>query len=112
MEQNRLSLQNPPGAVGALVCGIVSLVFFWVPIVPVVLGVVGLVLAGKAKKTALAAPSQYVQGGMRTGGFVCALIGTILGSIYLVYWIVAIAFITTHADEFKRAIEEGQGMSR
>jgi len=118
MDQSSAQLKNAPGAVGALVCGIISLALFWVALgIPsVVLGIVALILAGKAKKAALAAPGQYIQGGARTGGFVCGLIGLIIGAIIMVIGIIAIVFVTSVApkaiDEFNRAVEEQRAMDR
>lgn len=82
--------QNIPGkgaAIGSLVCGIASLVimwFGWGAIVAVICSIVGLVLASNSKKAGF-------NGGIRTGGFVCSLIGLILGAIVLVCWIACVA---------------------
>ena len=72
MENN----QNVPGkgaAVASLVLGIIAVVlwfFGYTSIVSVILGIVGLVCAGNAKKAGF-------MGGLRTAGFVLSLIGLI-----------------------------------
>lgn len=74
---------NEPGkgaATGSLVCGIIAIVcwwFGWSSLVSIILGIVGLILAGNAKK-------QGFVGGMQTGGFVCSLIGLIGGAFFLI----------------------------
>ena len=79
MENN----QNVPGkgaAVASLVLGIIAVVlwfFGYTSIVSVILGIVGLVCAGNAKKAGF-------MGGLRTAGFVLSLIGLIGGSIAFV----------------------------
>lgn len=74
-------------AIGSLVCGIVGTVFgvaswgtwflVWPPILALIVGIVGMVLAASAKKAGF-------NGGMRTAGFVLALLGVIFGAIGLV----------------------------
>ena len=79
MENN----QNVPGkgaAVASLVLGIIAVVlwfFGYTSIVSVMLGIVGLVCAGNAKKAGF-------MGGLRTAGFVLSLIGLIGGGIAFV----------------------------
>ena len=79
MENN----QNVPGkgaAVASLVLGIIAVVlwvFGYTAIVSVILGIVGLVCAGNAKKAGF-------MGGLRTAGFVLSLIGLIGGGIAFV----------------------------
>lgn len=79
MENN----QNVPGkgaATASLVLGIVAVVlwfFGYTSIVSVVLGIVGLICAGNAKKAGF-------DGGLRTAGFVLSLIGLIGGGIAFV----------------------------
>lgn len=74
---------NQPGkgaAIGSLVCGIISIVFWffgWGALVGLVLGIVGLILASVSKKAGF-------EGGLRTGGFVCSLIGLIGSAIIFV----------------------------
>ena len=67
-------------AIASLVCGIVSIVFWWfgvTAIVSVILGIVGLVLAANSKKAGF-------HGGLQTAGFVLSIIGLVLGAIIFV----------------------------
>ena len=79
MENN----QNVPGkgaATASLVLGIVAVVlwfFGYTSIVSVVLGIVGLICAGNAKKAGF-------DDGLRTAGFVLSLIGLIGGGVAFV----------------------------
>ena len=79
MEENN----NIPGkgaATASLVLGIISVVlwfFGYSALVSVILGIVGLILAGNAKKAGF-------NGGIRTAGFVLSLIGLIGGGIAFV----------------------------
>ncbi len=82
---------NAPGAVASLVCGIISIVFCWVPIAGLVLGIIAIVSANKAKATAAQSPERYEAGGVRVGGFICGIIGTVFSGVYHIFWL----FITT-----------------
>jgi hypothetical protein len=84
---------NPPGAVAALVCGILSIVLCWFPIAGLVLGIVAILQAGKARQRAAADPATFEQGGVRVAGFVCGVVGTSLSGVYNLYWIVFALFI-------------------
>ena len=67
-------------ATGSMVCGIISVVLWFfgmTAIGSVILGVIGLVLAGNAKK------AGYT-GGSQTAGFVLSLIGLIGGGIVFI----------------------------
>ena len=62
-------------AVGALVCGIVSLVLSWMGgLLGIAAGIVGIILSIKAKK-------QGFVGGMNTAGLVLSIIGLAIGGI-------------------------------
>ena len=105
----------PPGAVGALVCGILAIVFCWFPLAGLGLGIIAIVLASRAKKAVAANPATYLPGGMGTAGFVLGIIGTVLSAIYLVVWIVAVTFVSKHPealDEFNRRLKEEQRLQR
>jgi len=79
--------KNAPGALASLVCGIISVVLFWVPVVGLVLGIVALVLSRKAKKKVTSAPETLGGGGLATGGLVCGIVGTVGSAIYTVFFI-------------------------
>ena len=79
MEENN----NIPGkgaATASLVLGIISVVlwfFGYSALVSVILGIVGLILPGNAKKAGF-------NGGIRTAGYVLSLIGLIGGALFFV----------------------------
>ena len=93
MEENN----NIPGkgaATASLVLGIISVVlwfFGYSALVSVILGIVGLILAGNAKKAGF-------NGGIRTAGFVLSLIGLIGGAIFFVACVACVGAIGA-ADE-------------
>jgi hypothetical protein len=66
-------------ATGGLVCGILSLVFCWAPVVPVVLGIIAIALRGKGKL------SQKVV--IANVGFGLGIGGLVVGIIMLIFWI-------------------------
>lgn len=79
--ENQKSGSNVGGIV-SLVCGILSIVTFWVPwfnLVSLVLGIVGIIFGVKGRKTAPAGKT-----GMATAGFVLAIIGTVFSGIVFV----------------------------
>ena len=84
--------QNAPYAVTSLVMGICSLVFgcFFVGLV---FGIIGTVLASKGQKAVAANPSVYSGTGMFVAGKVLSIIGIVASSIYIVYYIIAVAIL-------------------
>lgn len=88
MEENN----NIPGkgaATASLVLGIISVVlwfFGYSALASVILGIVGLILAGNAKKAGF-------NGGIRTAGFVLSLIGLIGGAIFFVACVACVGAI-------------------
>ena len=74
--------------VGAMVCGIVSLVLCWVPIVGLVLGIVATILGGKGRQTL--PPDKR---GMALAGFIMGIIGMVIGIIILLVMIVALVAV-------------------
>jgi len=72
-------------AIGALICGIASIVFvFFFALGGVIAGIVGLILASLAKK-------QGNYSGMRTAGLVMSIIGLIICGISIVIAIACVA---------------------
>ncbi|MCR5211045.1 MAG: DUF4190 domain-containing protein [Lachnospiraceae bacterium] len=76
-------------AIGALVCGIASIVFvFFFALGGVIAGIVGLILASLAKK-------QGNYSGMRTAGLVMSIIGLIICAISIIVAIACVASFYT-----------------
>ncbi len=69
--------ENAPGAVAAMVCGIIGLVFFGL-----ILGIVAIVKAKKAKEY-IASDPRYTGGGMATAGLVLGIIDLVIVAIYI-----------------------------
>lgn len=69
--------QQLPKATGALVCGILAIVFCWIPIVGIILGIVAIVQA-----------SKYFKAGGTDGsgkaGKVCGIVGIVLSGIMII----------------------------
>ena len=87
-----------PNSSGILVMGILSIVFCWsYGIVGLILGIISLALSGKANTLYNQTPGFYSQSSYKNmkAGRVCAIIGTILSALFLVYIIIIIAFLGT-----------------
>lgn len=102
-EQQQPPHMNQPGAPGValpnstavLVLGILSIVFCWCwGIIGLVLGIIALVLSGKAGAMYKENPSAYTLSSFNNlkGGRICAIIGTILSGLYLI-WVIVYIFI-------------------
>lgn len=88
--------QQLPNATAILVLGILSIVMcFCYGIFGLALGIIALVLAGKAKALYEEKPEQYTIGSFKNmkAGRVCALIGTILSSLYMAFVIVYVVIL-------------------
>ncbi len=92
-----MTQETPPGAVGSMVCGIISLVMFWVPVVGLVLGIIAIVLSNKARRDAVENPDLPT--GMATAGLVMGIIGTVIGAFWTIYLIIAFIFIGAAVNE-------------
>lgn len=80
--------QSSGTGVGAMVCGILSLVLCWLPIVGLVLGIVATILGGKGRRTL--PPDKR---GMALAGFIMGIIGMVIGIGMLVAMIIALVFV-------------------
>ena len=92
---NNGKIPGKGAAVGSLVLGIISVVlwfFGYSALVSVVLGIIGLILAGNAKKAGFV-------GGIRTAGFVLSMIGLIGGAIFFVACVACVSAIGAAAAE-------------
>jgi hypothetical protein len=81
-----------PNSTAVLVLGICSIVFgcFFVGLI---LGIIGLNMAGKGRKMYSANPELYDGYGALNTGWIMSIIGTILGGLYTIYWIIAVAIL-------------------
>ena len=81
-----------PNATAVLVLGICSIVFacFFVGFV---IGIIGIVLSSKPRKMYKANPELYDGSGQVNAGFICSIIGTCLGVVYIIYWLVVVAIL-------------------
>ncbi len=93
---------NAPGAVASLVCGIISIVLAWLgwgALFGLILGIVGISMSNKAKRLAQADPDKFEMGGVRSGGFVCSIIGTVLSAIMLIVVVLIIGVFAAAASQ-------------
>ncbi|HAF28743.1 MAG TPA: hypothetical protein DCG75_06810 [Bacteroidales bacterium] len=98
MENETSQIQNPqplPNATAVLVLGILSIVTCWCIGIPgLVMGIIAIVLSGKSKTLYNENPANYSEASYKNlnAGRVCAIIGTVLSSIYLSFalikWII------------------------
>ncbi len=86
-----------PGATAGLVLGICSIVFT-VPVLGLILAFIGLQKSREAKRWAELHPGVYSNLGVAQAGFICSVIGLILGGLatlctcgYIIILIVAVA---------------------
>ena len=87
--ENDNKIPGKGAATASMVLGIISVVlwfFGYSALVSVILGIVGLILAGNAKKAGFV-------GGMQTAGFVLSLIGLIGGAIFFVACVVCVGAV-------------------
>ncbi|MFN4886281.1 MAG: CCC motif membrane protein [Bacteroidota bacterium] len=85
--------QKLPGATGALVCGILSVVLcFFYGLPGLVLGIVGLTLSKKAIAADTANPGMYDGLGSAKAGKILSLIGTILSGLYFLLILIGFLF--------------------
>lgn len=83
-------------SVTALVCGILSIVGAFIPVVcyfTLVLGIVGIVFGVKGRKTSPANAK-----GMATAGFVCAIIGTAFSAAGVICILACASAVSTAAN--------------
>lgn len=104
--------ENLPNATAVLVLGIISIIgCFCYGIVGFVCGIIALVLSRKDMMRHRLSPGLYTASSLANlkAGRVCAIIGTILSSLYflLVIFIIAIIGIAglSHPEEFLRNLQ-------
>lgn len=80
-----------PNATAVLVLGIISIATCWCYGIPgIICGIIALVMGGKAKVLYNANPGKYSESSFKNmkAGHVCAIIGTVLSALYLVFIII------------------------
>ena len=85
-----------PNSTGILVMGIISIALCWCyGVVGITLGIISLILAGKAKKLYAAEPQKYTLGSYKNmqAGYTCGIIGLCLSALYLVFIVIYILII-------------------
>lgn len=68
-------------SVGGMVCGILSIIFCWVPVLGLILGIIGISCGAKGMRLG-------INKGCGIAGLVCGIIGTVAGSIFSIVWLV------------------------
>lgn len=81
--------------IASLVLGIISVVTCWLPVIPVVLAVIGLICAVKARN---GIPYGIPGRGVATAGLVLSIIGLVFGSIYLCCYACACSSAATYTN--------------
>ncbi|OFY87960.1 MAG: hypothetical protein A3F72_09315 [Bacteroidetes bacterium RIFCSPLOWO2_12_FULL_35_15] len=87
-----------PNATAVLVLGIISIVgCFCYGIIGLILGIIAIVLAGKAAKLYQANPEMYSESSFKNmkAGKICAIIGLCLSAVYFIIIIIYIAILGT-----------------
>ena len=84
---------HPPGAVASLTCGILAIILGAVPFLGVVLGVIAIVAAGRARSHLRDQPDTYLSGGLHTAGLVTGIIGTVLSTLSTLWSLLVFSII-------------------
>jgi len=91
------NVQKPlPNATAVLVLGILSIAVCWCyGLFGVTMGIIALVLAGKARALYTQNPELYTVGSYKNmnAGRICAIIGTILSSLYLAFVVIYVVIL-------------------
>jgi hypothetical protein len=72
--------REAPGATAGLVLGILSIAMSG-PIIGLILGILGYTKSSRAKAICDANPGMYNNGGIAQAGYICSIIGIIVGSV-------------------------------
>lgn len=85
-EVQEMERQRTSGlAIASIVCGILSLVFFWVPLVGFLLGIIAIIFGAVAIRQIGREPNLGGRG-MAVAGLVCGIVG-VAGWVILIAWI-------------------------
>lgn len=90
-QQNYNMPQTLPNSVGVLVMGIISIATCWCyGLAGLTLGIISLVLAGKAKRLWEENPGMYTESSFKNmkAGRICAIVGVCLSGAYIAFIII------------------------
>lgn len=93
---NQFGQVSVPNSGAVLTLGILSIVLcICAGIVGLICGIIALVLANKAMTMYKANPNNYTLSSFNNlkGGKVCAIIGTVLSSLYFIYYVIILIFV-------------------
>lgn len=85
-----------PNSTAVLVLGILSIAICWCyGLFGVTMGIIALVLSGKARALYNQNPELYTEGSFKNmkAGRICAIIGTVLSSVYIAFVIIYLLII-------------------
>jgi hypothetical protein len=88
---------HPPGAVASLVFGILAVVAWFIPFVGLLLALLALGSAWRARSCLGSLPDAYEPGGLHTAGLVTGLIGLVLAAMSTFWWLVMIGLLAAAA---------------
>lgn len=88
-----------PNATAVLVLGICSIVFSCL-FVGLILGIIGLVISSKGRAMYRQNPSFYEGYGQLNAGWIMSIIGTVLGGLYTIYYIIIVLIVGSTAWSF------------
>ena len=74
-----------PSATGAIVCGVCAILFSWIPLVGIILGIVAIALASSHRK-------KYGKNGSSTGGKICGIVGIAINLVFGILAALLVAF--------------------
>ncbi|HLP54460.1 MAG TPA: CCC motif membrane protein [Fluviicola sp.] len=95
---------NVPNASATLVLGIISIATCWLYGIPgLICGIIALVLHKKDKMIHATDPQRY-DNSFKTSkaGFICAIVGTSLSALWLLYVLIMLIIIGSAASSFSR----------
>ena len=94
-QNNSTKLEKIPNSTGVLVLGILSIIFSCTAILGLTLAIIALFMSAQGKQLYFENSSRYDTSSYNNlkAGRVCAIIGTILSGLYLLFLIVYILFI-------------------
>lgn len=93
-KMNDVTGEQAPNATSVLVLGILSIIFCWCWGLGLILGIIALIFGVKSRRLVLEAPDRYSIASQKNlnAGYICALIGTILGGLFVLSTVISIIF--------------------